>query len=104
MINKEIIMKKILFCLICSLFLVQATLAQNASGAGSPAGGLSVNINTAEAEQIASILDGVGQKKAEAIVRFRESYGAFASADALAEVRGIGEATVEKNRHRIRIE
>lgn len=96
-------MKKLLFCLICSLFLAQAVLAQNASG-GSPAGGLSVNINTAAAEQIASILDGVGQKKAEAIVRFRESYGAFASPDALAEVRGIGEATVEKNRHRIRIE
>ena len=92
-------MKKILYCLIWSLLLSRASFAEE--GVGSEA---MVNINTAHAEQIAAALDGIGQRKAEAIVHFRESYGAFVSVDGLAEVRGIGEATVEKNRHRIRTE
>ena len=39
--------------------------------------------------------------KAEAIVAWREANGQFKSADQLAEVKGIGLKTVEKNRDRI---
>ncbi|NHO64481.1 helix-hairpin-helix domain-containing protein [Aestuariicella hydrocarbonica] len=56
-----------------------------------------VNINTASAEEIAATLKGIGLKKAQAIVAFRESNGQFASKEALMAVKGIGESTVAKN-------
>jgi competence protein ComEA len=57
-----------------------------------------VNINTADATTLAAVLNGIGPAKAEAIVAYRSENGPFRSADQLAEVRGIGLATVEKNR------
>lgn len=62
-----------------------------------------VNINTADAAAIAEALNGVGPAKAEAIVAHRKANGAFKSADQLAEVKGIGLSTVEKNRDRIEV-
>jgi len=63
-----------------------------------------VNINTADAATLARMLNGVGQARAEEIVRYRETYGAFATIDELAEVKGIGPATVERNRALIVLE
>ena len=60
-----------------------------------------VNVNTADAETIAEVLNGVGLKKAEAIVRHRETHGRFDSAADLTAVKGIGEAIVEKNAGKI---
>ena len=60
-----------------------------------------VNINTAGADAIQSELKGVGLQKAEAIIAYREANGAFKSADELANVKGIGLKTVEKNRDNI---
>ncbi len=57
-----------------------------------------VNINKADAATIASSLDGIGQSKAEAIVAWRDAHGPFKSADDLAQVKGIGQATLERNR------
>ena len=63
-----------------------------------------VNINTADAETLAMVLDGVGLNRAHAIVAYREAYGRFFAAEELSAVRGIGDATVEKNQHRIVVE
>ena len=63
-----------------------------------------ININTANAEQLAAALNGVGQKKAEAIVQFREQNGPFKSVEELGQVKGIGEATLAKNKSIIVIE
>lgn len=60
-----------------------------------------VNINTADAGTLDRVLVGVGPSKAEAIVAYRKANGAFRSADQLASVKGIGLATIEKNRDRI---
>ncbi|HET7845806.1 MAG TPA: ComEA family DNA-binding protein [Xanthomonadales bacterium] len=57
-----------------------------------------VNINTADAATMAARLNGVGESKAEAIVAYREEHGAFKSVDQLAQVKGIGLKTDEKNR------
>jgi competence protein ComEA len=62
---------------------------------------MTVNINSATASELAAGLKGVGPGKAEAIVRYREQFGAFESIDELAEVKGIGAATVEQNRSMI---
>jgi len=56
-----------------------------------------VNINTADAPTLMAI-KGVGEKKAQAIVKYRKEHGPFKSVDELANVPGIGEKTVQKNR------
>ncbi len=63
-----------------------------------------VNINTADAATLARVLDGVGDTRAQAIVTYRETYGAFEEADDLTEVRGIGMRVLEQNRDRIDVE
>ncbi len=60
-----------------------------------------LNINTASAEQLADSLKGVGLKKAQAIVEYRETYGEFKSINELTAVKGIGEKTLEKNKFKL---
>ena len=60
-----------------------------------------VNINTADAETLALALDGVGMAKAQDIIAHREQHGSFKTVDDLQNVRGIGKATLERNRERI---
>ena len=79
-------MKKII--LLLSLFSINAIAAP-------------VNINTADAKTISEALSGIGQKKAEAIVKYREAKGLFKTAEDLTNVAGIGEKTVEKNKNDI---
>ncbi len=64
---------------------------------------LTVNINQATAEEISDVLTGVGIKKAMVIVSHREKTGAFKSIDDLLQVKGIGPATLEKNRHKLKL-
>lgn len=73
-------------------------LAQEPASGGPP---MQVNINTADAETIASVLSGVGLKKAQAIVEHRENQGRFDAATDLTKVKGIGEATVTRNASKI---
>ncbi|HEY6132051.1 MAG TPA: ComEA family DNA-binding protein [Halioglobus sp.] len=63
-----------------------------------------VNINTADAQTLANSLKGVGESRAMEIVRYREAYGPFASADELMEVKGIGQSTLDMNRDVITLE
>jgi competence protein ComEA len=60
-----------------------------------------VNINKADAETLALALDGIGMTKAQEIIEYREQHGDFKSVDDLQNVRGIGKATLERNRSRI---
>lgn len=63
-----------------------------------------VDINSADAETLATAMKGVGVKKAEAIVAYRDQHGPFKSVDELTLVRGIGEKTVEISRDNLTIE
>ena len=56
-----------------------------------------VNINTADAATIANALDGIGLAKAKAIVAFRDEHGPFKNVDDLTQVKGIGQATLQRN-------
>ena len=60
-----------------------------------------IDINQADAATLAQVLDGVGVVKAQEIVAYREQFGNFRSIEQLAEVNGIGPATIERNRDRI---
>jgi competence protein ComEA len=56
-----------------------------------------VDINNADAQSFTE-LKGVGVKKSEAIIEYRDENGCFTSVDSLQKVKGIGPKTVEKNR------
>lgn len=86
---------KTILSIVCSfLLLCSASLALANN---------TININTADAEML-SQLDGIGEKKAQAIIAWRDQNGEFVSVDQLAEVRGIGEATIEANRELVTLE
>lgn len=54
-----------------------------------------VNINTADLKQLIK-LPGVGKKKAQAIIDYRETNGDFASLEDLAKVKGVGKKMLAK--------
>jgi len=56
-----------------------------------------ISINSAPAEELARVMNGVGLKKAQAIVSYREEYGPFKTLDDLKQVPGMGAALVERN-------
>lgn len=62
-----------------------------------------VDINSADAETLASSIDGVGTQKAIAIVQYREANGPFSSIDDLANVQGIGMKTIDRNRDKLTV-
>jgi len=63
-----------------------------------------VNINTADADTLSSELSGIGQSKAEAIVAYRKQHGPYKQVEDLTKVKGIGIATIEKNKTKITLE
>lgn len=79
---------KIIHSLLLALWVLVAPGAQAAV----------VNINKADAAAMVENLEGIGPKKAAAIVSYRKKNGAFKSIDGLMEVKGIGEKIVKKNR------
>lgn len=62
-----------------------------------------VNINSATEGELAS-LKGIGSSKAQEIILYREMFGDFARVEDLTRVKGIGDKTVKKNRHRLRVQ
>lgn len=62
-----------------------------------------VNINAADAPTLAQELKGVGPVKARAIVEYRQKHGAFRTVDELAQVKGISQKLIDRNRADLRI-
>ena len=63
-----------------------------------------ININTADKETLISAIKGVGEKKAEAIIAYRETNGNFKSVDELSNIKGIDIGIIEKNRDNLTVE
>jgi competence protein ComEA len=57
-----------------------------------------VNVNTADAQALAENIKGIGPKKAQAIVNYRNQYGPFKSIEDLMKVKGIGQKIVDLNK------
>ena len=80
-----------------------SVLDQTGTGQVSDKGGQAVskdgkiNLNTATSEQLQTI-SGIGAKRAEDIIAYRESHGGFQSVDDLKNVSGIGDKTLDKIR------
>ena len=90
-------MLKTLHLTLASLFVVAALASSMAFAA--PEG--TVNINTANAQELATMLDGIGSSRAAAIVTYRETHGDFESVEELTAVRGIGTQVLQSNRSKI---
>jgi competence protein ComEA len=87
------------------LFIILSLFStQGFSDDSLPGNSTLLNINTASAQQISTALKGIGMKKAEAIVEYRENYGNFTHVEELTAVKGIGKSTLEKNLHLIGLE
>lgn len=80
-----------------------SVLDQTSTGQVSDKGGQAVskdgkiNLNTATSEQLQTI-SGIGAKRTEDIIAYRESHGGFQSVDDLKNVSGIGDKTLDKIR------
>lgn len=67
-------------------------------------GAIQVNINRATAQELSAKLDSIGQKKAQAIVAYREKYGKFKRIDELKNVKGIGDKIYVRNQNRLKLQ
>ena len=63
-----------------------------------------LGIKKADAATLQKELNGIGKAKAEAIVAYREAHGPFTSVDELLEIKGIGNALLERNRDKVTVE
>lgn len=56
-----------------------------------------IDLNKADADTLSHSVKGIGKKRAEAIVHYREEHGNFKSIDELSLVRGLGAQFVKKH-------
>lgn len=96
--------RNLLTAVFLALSLLGAALPDNALAGDPMPAQETVNINTADAQALADSLVGVGLSRAQEIVRYRETYGPFTTVDELVEVKGVGPATLDRNRARITLE
>ena len=68
-----------------------------------PAAG-EVDINTADKETLITAISGVGEKKAQAIIEYREQHGPFKSVDEITKIKGIGQGILDQNRENLSVE
>lgn len=93
------------FCIL-SLF----PLVQYASGEKSPPitptpqvkqDNQKINLNKVDLSKLQQSFKGIGIKRAQAIIDYREAHGQFKSVNELAQVKGIGEKFVAKNKEQL---
>ena len=82
---------------------VGVALAAAAQAAEAPPLQGVVNVNTASVEEL-QLLPGIGESRALALVELRKRRGGFKSLDELKEVKGIGDASLERIRPYLRLQ
>jgi competence protein ComEA len=65
-----------------------------------PVSGNKIRLNSASAEQLQQ-LSGIGEKKAEAILQYRQQHGKFKTIEELQNIKGIGPKLLQKNKDRL---
>ena len=75
---------------------IKVTVSATVSEAVTTANEESVNINTADAEDLTKLF-GIGEKRASDIIEYREKNGRFRSIEELTNVNGISESVLQKN-------
>jgi len=98
--TKKVLQSGVLAMTLCGLTAVYAadstsTTANNAPAVTSTTMPAVVNINTANEEQLMAV-KGLGEKKAKAIIEYRQQNGNFKAVEDLTQVKGISEKTLTK--------
>ena len=65
-----------------------------------PAAANKIHLNSASSEQLQQ-LSGIGEKKAEAILQYRQQHGKFKNIEELQNIKGIGPKLLQKNKDRL---
>ncbi len=60
-----------------------------------------IDLNKASVAELSGSFKGIGKKRAEAIIAYREAHQGFKSVEELAEVKGLGVHFVEKNKEQL---
>ena len=103
--NKDDKMKTFKILLIASLLSIlpiATSYAQLPEVSNSMAQIEAVSINSADAKMLAK-LPGIGKKKAQAIVNYRDENGVFTSLEDLAKVKGIGKKVMSKLEGKVKL-
>jgi len=88
-------MRKSLHIFTLALLILSVATVSMADAAPSPVPSGVVNINNADATQLA-LLPRVGEKAAQRIIAYRTEHGPFKKAADLMQVKGVGAKTFEK--------
>lgn len=78
-------------------------LNQRQLGGGQGDGSAQINLNTATTEELQTI-SGIGAKRAQDIIDYRDANGGFSSVGDLKNVSGIGEKTLEKLKSEVTVD
>jgi competence protein ComEA len=61
-----------------------------------------IDLNKADLSTLTGSFKGIGKKRAEAIIAYRENHKGFKSLEELAEVKGFGPRFIEANRDKLK--
>lgn len=61
-----------------------------------------IDLNKADLSVLTGSFKGIGKKRAEAIIAYRESHSGFKSLEELAEIKGFGQRFVDTNRDKLK--
>lgn len=102
-------MKATLFAVVLSFFVISLSteaMAQDVKTVVSPPveqqSVKKINLNNATVQELTGSFKGIGKKRAEAIVSYRDEHGEYKSVEDLAHVRGLGQAFV--NSHLVQLQ
>lgn len=85
-----------------STTLSQSIPSTHPANSGNGQGEQLVNINTATAEELQN-LPGIGETRAQSIIEYRETNGAFQKVEDLKNISGIGDKTFEKLKDKVTV-
>ncbi|WED41846.1 ComEA family DNA-binding protein [Legionella cardiaca] len=82
---------------LCVSFPLQAATNPGHSKSAAMASQSRIDLNKADAAILSQSVKGIGKKRAEAIVQYREEHGRFKSIEELAQVKGLGKQFVKNH-------
>lgn len=103
--NMKVLLLKALFCAVFTttlFFNTNLAIAAPAVTEGVEVMQPMVDLNKSTLEELVT-LKGIGHKKAQAILAYREQMGDFNSIDELINVKGVGDKILEDNLERLKL-